>query len=724
MVDAAGTTAFTYNNAGLLQSEDGPWAYDTVSYSYANKLRTGLSLQEPSASDWTESYAYDVTKRLTSLTSPAGAFGYVYTSGCGCPGGSLVKKITLPNGAYITNNFDGMARMMDTTLKNSGNTSLDYRAYLYNVGSQRTKETRFDGSYVDFTYDAIGQLKSALGKESGGSTRLHEQYGYAYDAAGNLNYRTNNALIQTFNVNNKNELTTETRSGTLTVAGTTSSNATSVTVNGSAASRYSDYTFARTNNILADGNNTFTAVAQDALSRSDSVTNTVYLPATVNFGYDSNGNLLTDGKRGFDYDDENQLIRVTVTNSWKTEFTYDGQQRRRIRKEFSWQSGAWAQTAEVRYLYDGNIVIQERDANNVPLISYSRGRDLSGSLQGAGGIGGLLARTDHLSLAPNHSFYFSDGNGNVTALLNATQVLVAKYLYDSYGNIISSSGPLADVNLYRFSSKEIHAVSGLVYFGRRFYDPNFQRWPNKDPIGLKGSLNLFGYSKNNPVTKFDRDGLLTLRMNEKSLQFNEESMVVYVDGKPYFILGEFSWRTVPALSRGTTPWFRRQKDDAHGKGQPAHYECGYTRPNYVFDLSMWYVSGGDYLSPNWVLSPDLAPAAYRHEHLRERVTTNFLISTVGVYEKEVGDIRGSALTKNDCQLQIDKELSIVNQDYVVMNRLAYDAYQNDVIAISKKDTPTYTQPSTPNIPWTIQPGLRIDETTLNFYNTIPDLLVW
>jgi hypothetical protein len=215
-----------------------------VSYSYANKLRTGLSVQEPSASDWTESYGYDSAKRLTSLTSPAGAFGYVYTCGCGCPGGCLVKKITLPNGAYITNNFDGMARMMDTTLKNSGNTSLDSRAYLYNVGSQRTKETRFDGSYVDFTYDAIGQLKSALGKESGGSTRLHEQYGYAYDAAGNLNYRTNNALIQTFNVNNKNELTTGTRSGTMTVAGTTSSNATSVTVNTLSATRYGDNTFA------------------------------------------------------------------------------------------------------------------------------------------------------------------------------------------------------------------------------------------------------------------------------------------------------------------------------------------------------------------------------------------------------------------------------------------------------------------------------------------------
>ncbi|HRZ39055.1 MAG TPA: hypothetical protein P5534_22135, partial [Candidatus Paceibacterota bacterium] len=39
-------------------------------------------------------------------------------------------------------------------------------------------------------------------------------------------------------------------------------------------------------------------------------TNTVAvdLPATVSFTYDENGNLLSDGRRLFGYDDENQLI--------------------------------------------------------------------------------------------------------------------------------------------------------------------------------------------------------------------------------------------------------------------------------------------------------------------------------------------------------------------------------------------------------------------------------
>jgi RHS repeat-associated protein len=44
------------------------------------------------------------------------------------------------------------------------------------------------------------------------------------------------------------------------------------------------------------------------------------------------------------------------------------------------------------------------------------------------------------------------------------------------------------VNVYRFSSKEWDANAGLYYYLYRFYDPNMQRWPNRDPLG---ELNFF-----------------------------------------------------------------------------------------------------------------------------------------------------------------------------------------------------------------------------------------
>jgi hypothetical protein len=39
-----------------MQSEDGPWADDAVSYTYQNRQRTGLSLQQPNAAQWSQSY--------------------------------------------------------------------------------------------------------------------------------------------------------------------------------------------------------------------------------------------------------------------------------------------------------------------------------------------------------------------------------------------------------------------------------------------------------------------------------------------------------------------------------------------------------------------------------------------------------------------------------------------------------------------------------------------
>ncbi len=61
------------------------------------------------------------------------------------------------------------------------------------------------------------------------------------------------------------------------------------------------------------------------------------------------------------------------------------------------------------------------------LSSYTRGRDLSGALEGAGGIGGLLARSHAYSGGSwtAHNFYHADGNGNVTALITSGGTLQA-----------------------------------------------------------------------------------------------------------------------------------------------------------------------------------------------------------------------------------------------------------------------------------------------------------
>ena len=124
-----------------------------------------------------------------------------------------------------------------------------------------------------------------------------------------------------------------------------------MTVNSQTATLYSDATFAATNFTLADGTNTFTAIARDSYGRVDTNTSISYLPASISFAYDQNGNLTNDGLRSFFYDDENQLVRVIVTNgvgsSTRSDFAYDGKMRRRIRTEFTWNGSKWLTTPEL-----------------------------------------------------------------------------------------------------------------------------------------------------------------------------------------------------------------------------------------------------------------------------------------------------------------------------------------------------------------------------------------
>lgn len=555
MVDSVGTSKYAYTSTGQLQSEDGPWADDTVTYTYtANRLRESMSLPGSNGRVWTQTYAYDAGNRLDETTSNAGTFDYAYNSGASM----LVQELLLPGGSKIVNTHDGNARLTNTKLQNSSATILNQHAYIYNVGNQRIKQTFTEGNYADYTYDDIGQLKTANGFESGGSTaRLQEQMGYAYGADGNLNYRTNNALIQDFNVNALNQLNTVGRSGTYTVAGKVANGVppVTVTVNSLSANVYNDLTFARAGFSLVDGTNNFTVIANDGDSQSATNVIDAFLPAGPNYQYDGNGNMISDGRKGFSYDDANQLIGVLVTNSWKSEFVYDGKQRRRLRNEFSWSGTAWILTNEVHYIYSGSLVVQERDELNIPSTTYTRGVDLSAGLEEAGGIGGLLARSQNVNSFSVHAFYHDDGIGNISAIINPQQSLVARYSYDPFGNLLGKAGILADANLYRFSSKEAHEKSGLVYYMYRYYEPSLQRWLNQDPMGDfaftsrllrgKGGDYPFGASRghlmadyrfvdNRPLTRVDAYGLFGESVGGTGAVVTLSAFVLGIAGKIWY----------------------------------------------------------------------------------------------------------------------------------------------------------------------------------------------
>jgi RHS repeat-associated protein len=141
--------------------------------------------------------------------------------------------------------------------------------------------------------------------------------------------------------------------------------------------------------------------------------------------------------------------------------------------------------------------------------------------QAAGGVRGLVMAN-----------YFTGANGGgihlpvMDAMGNVTQVVRAGvqlnyngdsmrsefvYDYDAFGKETRSSTLVAGLNPgsfpFHYSTKFTDPESGFNYYGYRFYDPSNGRWPNRDPIGENGGLNLYGMVGNNIPIEYDKLGL-------------------------------------------------------------------------------------------------------------------------------------------------------------------------------------------------------------------------
>ena len=171
-----------------------------------------------------------------------------------------------------------------------------------------------------------------------------------------------------------------------------------------------------------------------------------------------------------------------------------------------------AVTTTTRYLYDGWNLLAEVSTAGSAVRSYTWGLDLSGSSQGAGGVGGLLALTDNAGNAVHFAAY--DGNGNISGLVRADAgTLSASYDYNAFGETMLAEGAFADGNPFRFSTKYTDSETGLLYYGYRYYNPSTGRWLNRDPIGEEGGVNLFGFVRNNPIDFFDKLGLVIVNLS-------------------------------------------------------------------------------------------------------------------------------------------------------------------------------------------------------------------
>ncbi len=233
--------------------------------------------------------------------------------------------------------------------------------------------------------------------------------------------------------------------------------------------------------------NQYSAIGSISPSYDDDGNATAYpLPANVS----ANSSLVWDG--------ENRLIQAQVSGGNTVSYVYDSQSRRIAETVGS---------AATVYIYDGwNPIAEYWRAGLQPATltkTYLWGMDLSGSMQGAGGVGGLLAVND------GSGIYYPtyDGNGNVSEYLDSSGNIEAHYEYDPFGKTTVTGGSKASDFAHRFSTKPLDSTTGLFYYGYRFYDPETGRWPSRDPIEEEGGVNLYAFVVNNGVNAWDYAGL-------------------------------------------------------------------------------------------------------------------------------------------------------------------------------------------------------------------------
>ena len=266
-----------------------------------------------------------------------------------------------------------------------------------------------------------------------------------------------------------------------------------------------------TNTYVANSLNQYTSVGRGVLDP----------PQTSVLIHDADGNMTRDGTCSYSYDAENRLRSVTsrtLTNGALRVLNAYDHRNRRIRKTVQRLHVSVAQPpalpVEIRewqtlethtFIWDGNNIVFEKVEfvnGTTRTFEYFWGADKSGSEQGAGGVEGLLA------VSMDGIFYIPcyDHNGNIILYVSETGSIAAQYTYDPYGNIIESSGPLADVFSFGFSTQYHDRETDMVGYKRRFYRPDLGRWLNRDPIEEEGGENLYAFCGNNAIHNYDKEG--------------------------------------------------------------------------------------------------------------------------------------------------------------------------------------------------------------------------
>ncbi|HLE57959.1 MAG TPA: RHS repeat-associated core domain-containing protein, partial [Rhodothermia bacterium] len=533
LTDASGTRTLAYDpeTGGVTgeTSSSGPLAGQSVVRCF-DAFGRQESLDVPSV--FALGWEYDPLNRPERITGASGTVSGLEVTYVRESGSDRLENIEWRHEAVLrlqsARSYDAISRLTGVTTLDGSGTVLQNHGYAeFDELDRRTRVDREDGKNWNYDYDARGQLTGAGMQDEGGQSIPGHEFSFAFDTIGNRTGTTQGSLASAYQANALNQYEERTVPGAIRVVGSAEAD-TFVTADFLEAARQGEWfnVDIPVDNSAAPVWKEFDVVAVRSGAGPNgeddvaSVVRSAFVAKTPEeFVHDPDGNLTSDGRWSYTWDAENRLVAMETqvgavvpngplpeSERVRLEFTYDCQSRRIAKKVFSWTGADWALASHALYLYDGWNVIAEFDAlSGLSLArTYVWGLDLSGSGQGAGGVGGLLAVVDSND---THAPWW-DGNGNVTGYSNLeSSAEEARYTYGPFGETLAATGPLANAFTHRFSTKFTDPESDLLYYGFRYYSPLTGRWLSRDPIEERGGANVRVMTSNNLISLIDVLGL-------------------------------------------------------------------------------------------------------------------------------------------------------------------------------------------------------------------------